>query len=377
MRGGAILKRIGALALALALLSQGVSAAAEPGPVQVSAKAAILIDAGSGRALYELNPDERMLIASTTKIMTALVALENCAPGERVKIDSRSAGREGSSMYLREGESYTVEELLYGLMLCSGNDAAAALALHTSGSEEAFAGLMNEKARSLGLTNTRFANASGLDAEGHYSSARDMARLAAQAMEDDGFRRIVSSKSAVVHGREIYNHNKLLTSYDGCIGVKTGYTKAAGRTLVSCAERDGLRLVCVTLCDRDDWRDHAALYDWAFEKYESRSVAAEDTRFRVPAAGGEGAWIEAMPEEEFRAAVERGAEVEIGLELPPLVIAPVRRGEPAGRLYASSGGVELGSVELVYAEDMPVYRRPGPLRRAMERLFRPLYLTGE
>ena len=155
------MKRIGALALALALLSQGVSAAAEPGPVQVSAKAAILIDAGSGRALYELNPDERMLIASTTKIMTALVALENCAPGERVKIDSRSAGREGSSMYLREGESYTVEELLYGLMLCSGNDAAAALALHTAGSEEAFAGLMNEKARSLGLTNTRFANASG------------------------------------------------------------------------------------------------------------------------------------------------------------------------------------------------------------------------
>ena len=230
--------------------------------VEVSATACVLMDADSGRVLYEKNGRQRMLIASTTKLMTALVALEQGTLTDVVTVTA-SHMAEGSSMYLRAGEKLTLEELLYGLLLCSGNDAALALT-ECAGGVEPFVALMNEKAAALGMKNTHFANPNGLDDEEHYSTAYDMALLACAAANEPTLRRIASTRTAAIGGRTLTNHNKLLSRMDGCIGLKTGYTKAAGRTLVSCAEREGHRLVAVTLRDGNDWNDHEMLYDRGF-----------------------------------------------------------------------------------------------------------------
>ena len=230
--------------------------------LEVSATAAVLMDADMGQVLYEKNGDRQMLIASTTKIMTALVVLEHAAPDDVITVTPDHMV-EGSSMYLKAGETVRVEELLYGLLLCSGNDAALALT-ECAGGLTPFVALMNEKAAALGMARTSFANPNGLDADGHYSTARDMAVLAAAAMENPTFRRICSSRSVTIGQRTMENHNRLLRQMEGCIGLKTGYTQAAGRTLVSCTEREGCRLVAVTLQDGNDWADHAALYDYGF-----------------------------------------------------------------------------------------------------------------
>ena len=230
--------------------------------LEVSATAAVLMDADMGQVLYEKNGDRQMLIASTTKIMTALVVLEHAAPDDVITVTPDHMA-EGSSMYLRAGETVRVEELLYGLLLCSGNDAALALT-ECAGGLTPFVALMNEKAAALGMARTSFANPNGLDADGHYSTARDMAVLAAAAVENPTFRRICSSRSVTIGQRTMENHNRLLRQMAGCIGLKTGYTQAAGRTLVSCTEREGCRLVAVTLQDGNDWADHAALYDYGF-----------------------------------------------------------------------------------------------------------------
>lgn len=227
-----------------------------------SATAAILMDGDTGEVLYEKNPDRRMLIASTTKLMTTLVVLERGGLGDVVTVTQQHIA-EGSSMYLKPGDRVTVEELLYGLLLCSGNDAALALADHCGGLER-FVAEMNRKAAELGMTGTSFANPNGLDQEGHYSTARDMARLAACAVKNETLVRLCSTRSVTVGGRTMTNHNRLLRSIDGCIGLKTGYTRAAGRTLVSCVRRNGRTLVAVTLQDGNDWADHAALYEFGF-----------------------------------------------------------------------------------------------------------------
>ena len=230
--------------------------------VEVSATACVLMDADTGLVLYRKNEDQRMLIASVTKLMTALVVLEQGEVDETVTVTAAHMA-EGSSMYLRVGEKLTLEELLYGLLLCSGNDAALALT-ECAGGVEPFVALMNEKAAALGMENTHFANPNGLDDEEHYSTAYDMALLACAAANEPTLRRIASTRTAAIGGRTLTNHNKLLSRMDGCIGLKTGYTKAAGRTLVSCAEREGHRLVAVTLRDGNDWNDHEMLYDRGF-----------------------------------------------------------------------------------------------------------------
>lgn len=230
---------------------------------RISAEAAVVMEAQTGRILYEKNGDRRMLIASTTKIMTALVALEHCALQNTVTV-SPAHMAEGSSMHLSPGETVTVEALLYGLLLCSGNDAALALAEYSAGSVDRFVDWMNAKARSLGMSGTSFANPNGLDAEGHYSTARDMAVLAACAAENPTLMRICSTVRASVAGRTMENHNRLLKTLPGCIGMKTGYTGAAGRTLVTCVRREGRLLIAVTLRDGDDWADHTALYEECF-----------------------------------------------------------------------------------------------------------------
>lgn len=249
--------------------------------LEVSATAAVLMDADMGQVLYEKNGDRQMLIASTTKIMTALVVLEHAAPDDVITVTPDHMA-EGSSMYLKAGETVRVEELLYGLLLCSGNDAALALT-ECAGGLTPFVALMNEKAAALGMARTSFANPNGLDADGHYSTARDMAVLAAAAVENPTFRRICSSRSVTIGQRTMENHNRLLRQVEGCVGLKTGYTQAAGRTLVSCTERDGCRLVAVTLRDGNDWADHAALYDYGFRlTAPRRGVQTALLRLREP-----------------------------------------------------------------------------------------------
>lgn len=234
------------------------------------------MDADTGELLYARHPDTTGLIASTTKIMTAYLA---CLAGDldrTVTIPAEAVGVEGTSLYLKEGETLTREELLYGAMVQSGNDAALALAIDVGGDEAAFVERMNDAARRLGLQNTSYANPHGLDSEGNYSTARDLALLTAKALENPDFRRICATKSVAVSGQRVLtNHNKLLWRCPGCIGVKTGYTKAAGRLLVSAAQREGRTLICVTVNDPADWKDHMALMDWGFSRYEARTVAVK------------------------------------------------------------------------------------------------------
>ena len=367
-----LLRKFTGIVLSLALIfAVKIPARAE---LAVSAKAAILMHADSGRVLYEKNADERMLIASTTKIMTAIVVLEHCELDDLVEVDSRSAGIEGSSMYLKAGESYTVEDLLYGLLLVSGNDAASALALHVADSMEEFAELMNAKAAELGLTESSFKNAHGLDEEGHYSTARDMAKLAAYCIGNEDFARIAGTVSHTVGEQTLVNHNRLLREYDGCLGIKTGYTMAAGRTLVTCAERDGARYVCVTLNDPADWDDHKALYDWAFANYSFAEVIPAGLSYEVPLISGAEMTAPAETEGAAYALIQNGESYDMELELPAFAFAPISEGDRAGRAVACSDGQEIASVRIVYSEDVEVDRElkltPG------ERFLRFWVLTG-
>lgn len=264
--------RMAAFVFAAIILTQCVCAAPE-----LSAGSAVLVDADTGEVLYAQNSREPSLIASTTKIMTALVVLEHCPLRQEVTVPPQAVGIEGSSVYLQAGECLTVEALLYGMMLCSGNDAATALALACGGSEANFVAMMNAKARELGLEDTSFANPHGLDSEKNYSTAADLAALTAHCLLNEDFVRIVSTKTATFGGRTFTNHNRLLWMADGILGVKTGYTKAAGRILVSAAERNGRRLIAVTVRDGNDWEDHCRLYDYGFARYTPRTVISAGT----------------------------------------------------------------------------------------------------
>ena len=238
--------------------------------IKVSAKAAALYNTENGSFLFTKNENERLSMASTTKIMTAIVTIENLDLDRIVAVDDRAIGIEGSSIYLKQGEEISVRALLYALMLRSANDAAAALAYEISGSTEDFALLMNEKAAELGLSDTNFENPHGLDSENHYTTAHDLAIISAYAMSNQTFREIVSSRKALIESsaekRMLINHKKMLSYYDGCIGIKTGYTKKSGRSLASAAERDGATLICITINAPDDWNDHKKLFDYGFSQ---------------------------------------------------------------------------------------------------------------
>ena len=261
------------------------------GDVGVSARSAALYEPTTATYIYEKNGDMRLPMASTTKIMTALVALENGNPDEVVTVPPEAVGIEGSSLYLREGEKITLGDLLYGLMLRSANDAATAIAVTVGGTQENFVRMMNEKAEELGLSDTHFENPHGLDAETHYTTAKELAALSAAAMENEKFRMLVSTRKKIIgegdSARLIVNHNKMLLLYDGAVGVKTGFTKKSGRCLVSAAERDGVLLIAVTIAAPDDWRDHTRLLDEGFSRVERRTVAADgEMTFNVPVIGG-------------------------------------------------------------------------------------------
>lgn len=317
----------------------------------VSARRAYVLDAVSGRVLFQRNAEERSLIASTTKIMTALIVCEQCNVLDRMRIPKEAVGIEGSSMYLQEGEVLTLQELLYGLMLSSGNDAAVALAIYCGGTVEGFAELMNDKARILGLTGTHFENPNGLDSPGHYATAADLAKLAAYAMDNPIFSKTVSTKSVKVGQRYLTNHNKLLWRLEGADGVKTGYTKAAGRILVSSATREGRRLIAVTIDDPDDWQDHQALLEEGFSRYTLRRVISRgDQVGTLEVAGGRNCQVQVLAAEDFDYALAPEEQPQVVLGGSGFVYAPAVEGTEAGHAYVLIQGKAVGKVPVVFGQ---------------------------
>lgn len=258
----------------------------QPVPPSNNAQAAALIDVTSGRMLYSKNGDDRMRIASLTKIMTAIVAIEQGNLKDSVKVTKNAFAKEGSSLFLKLGEEMSLENLVYGLMLRSGNDAASAIAEHVGGSEEGFVLMMNKKAMELGLENTHFMNPHGLDHDEHYSTANDVAKLTAYALKNPIFREIVKTPvKRAPNPNENWdykwsNKNKMLHLYEGADGVKTGYTKKAFRCLVSSATRNGQQIAAVTLNDGSDWKDHSDLLDYGFAHYPLKQLAVKGQKLQ-------------------------------------------------------------------------------------------------
>lgn len=343
-----------------------------PGKAQaVSARRAYVLDAVSGRVLYQRDPDERSLIASTTKIMTALVVCEQCNVLDRMRIPKEAVGIEGSSMYLKEGEVLTLQELLYGLMLSSGNDAAVALAIYCGGTVEGFAEMMNDKARNLGMTGTHFENPNGLDSPGHYSTARDLAILASYAMENPIFYKTVSAKNVKAGDRFLTNHNKLLWRVAGADGVKTGFTKAAGRILVSSATREGRRIIAVTIDDPNDWQDHAALLEEGFSRYQVKRIVNQgDVVGTLEVEGGLKQRVEVRAAEDFDYALASEETPRLALPGPGFVYAPAVEGQDAGYVYVLIQGNAVGKVPVEYGvtiEQIPEEEEKSFLGRLLHR----------
>ncbi len=336
-------------------------------PTDISAKAAVLIEASTGRVISAKNADMRLPMASTTKIMTALVAIENCDVSTVVTISPDAVGVEGSSIYLFEGEQLTLEDLLYALLLASANDAAAAIAIEVGGSIEGFAEMMNEKAREMGLSNTHFTNPHGLDDPEHYTTAAELAKIASVAMKNEVFRTIVSTRKRTIPQNDgegvrlLVNHNKLLNSYEGCIGVKTGFTKQSGRCLVSAAERDEIELIAVTLSAPDDWNDHKTMLDYGFSLYESRTLCGEgEFRYTMPVISGNMDYVILKNENVVALTLPKTApEIKCTAELPSFIYAPVNQGEQVGSLIYTVDGKIVAEVPLVasYSVDRIVYKK--------------------
>lgn len=322
--------------------------------VNISAASAVVIDDASNRVLYEKDAYSRRGMASTTKIMTAVIAIENLNTDDIVTVSPFAAGTEGSSVWLAPGEHMSVGDLLYSLMLSSGNDAATALAEYTAGSVDAFTALMNDKAKKIGAYNTSFSNPHGLSDENHYTTAYDLALIASYAMKNPLFREIAATKSKVVSwegsqwDRSLSNHNKLLSRLDGCIGIKTGFTKKDGRCLVSCVSRGGTELIIVTLADPDDWSDHAALADFCFEEYAPYTVCTKGKSagtFKTDGADKEE--IGLCYGEGYVTAIREGEEKLLSEKAFFDVKYPVKKGDRVGRLEIYYDGAVIGNVDIL------------------------------
>ena len=303
-----------------------------------------MIESQSGDVIYEKNAYEKLPMASTTKIMTAIVAIENCDLDKEVTIPPEAVGIEGSSLYLKQDDKMSMRELLFGLMLRSANDAAVAIAVNISGSVEGFADLMNTKAKELGLENTHFMNPNGLDDENHYTTAYDLARLTHYAMQNSAFAEIVSTLKYSVNGNTVVNHNKLLRIYEGCCGVKTGFTKKSGRCLVSAATREGVSLIAVTLNAPDDWNDHKAMFDMGFSEYKSVELCtAGSLTFELDCAGGKSDRIKVTNRDSVVVSLRQSSsEVSCIVETkgPSLLFSPIKKGtELADAVFYQNGRV--------------------------------------
>ncbi len=338
--------------------------------ISVSAGYACLMDAQTGRVIYEKNAYQKHSMASTTKIMTALLALENCNMTDIVTVSPNAAGTEGSSIYLTAGEKLSMEELLYGLMLQSGNDAAIAIAEHVGGSVDKFAQMMTARAQKTGAKNTAFRNPNGLDAEGHYTTAYDLALITREALLNSEFAEIVSTKKKNYPAKDgkkaryFTNHNRLLSSYAGCIGVKTGYTKKTGRCLVSAATKDNATLICVTLNAPNDWQDHTVLLNYGFEQTEAKPLVLSDMVLKsIPVKNGESKTLELLAGEDFYFSCtekEGLGKIRLSYKLPKEIEAPVTKGTNIGKLYVHYEKTLLKEIDLYAGVDIPYQEPPKP-----------------
>lgn len=341
-----------------ALFSRPVLAADAPQMPEVSARAAVVLDALTGRVIFEKNGEERLAMASTTKIMTALITLEQPGLDETFEADPAAIRVEGTSMGLREGDRVSLRTLAAGMLLPSGNDAANAAAVRIADSIPEFVIMMNRRAAQLGLADTNFETPSGLDGQNHYTTAKDLARLARAALQNEDFREICSQSALKVSfgnppaDRWLQNHNRLLEEYEGCIGVKTGFTKKAGRCLVSAAEREGLTLICVTLNDPDDWADHKALLDAAFAALSPAREPALPETAAVTGGKADSVRLEPGGEGTLFLTAEEASRLETEIDLPRFLYAPVAAGQEAGEVRYLLDGETIYTRPLLTAEDV-------------------------
>ncbi len=327
----------------------------------ISAHSAIVLDATSGRVIFSHNANEKRGMASTTKIMTALCALEYGDMNKIVTVSSSASGVEGSSMYLEKGEKISMTDLVYGLMLVSGNDAATAIAENVSGSIEKFAELMNKKATEIGCFDTSFSNPHGLSDEKHYTTAHDLAKITAYALQNSTFCEIVATKRKNLsagengHPRTLVNHNKFLNMYEGCIGVKTGFTKATGRCLVTSVKKDEMTFVCVTLNASDDWNDHRQLYDKAFSEYSPQKLKnANEIITSTQVKKGTENTVNLVSENDIIIPIKNGEENDIKITVEPFenLQAPISKGDIIGTLKVSINNEQCGTFPLSSDKDV-------------------------
>ncbi len=349
------MKRIFSFVLAAAIVLQ---IPAKCSAFSVSAKSAVLIETGANRIIFEKNSQEKLPMASTTKIMTAICALENTPQlDKKVRVADAAVGTEGSSIYLKCGESLTVRELIYGLMLNSGNDAAIAIAYAVCGDLDKFVELMNDTARKIGALNTSFKNPNGLDENGHYTTAADLALIASYALKNEEFKNIVSTyrKNIPYEGysyeRQLKNHNKMLKMYDGCVGVKTGFTKKSGRCLVSAAERGGAQLVAVTLNAPDDWNDHINMLNFGFENVMVEKVISKGMYLKtVPVKGGNEKSVKIVSSGDVnvcRIHSDKNSKITVKLNIKSSLIAPVNYSQVVGKAEVFLNGKKVGQTDAI------------------------------
>lgn len=328
--------------------------------LDINAKSAVVMCSGSDQVLFEKNMNEKLPMASTTKIMTALITLEEAKKENReITITEQMVPVEGSTMGLKVGDKLTLYALAQGMLLISGNDAATSAAIAISGSSEEFAKKMNLKAKEIGMENTNFVTPSGLDDENHYSTAYDMAKLASFAMNNSDFEKITSSKSMKVEYLnpkkvcEFSNSNRLLRSYDGCIGVKTGFTKKSGRCLVTCAKRDNKKIICVTLSDPNDWQDHKTLLDYGFENCKSMTLSENDLP-NVKVVGGNCDEIKVGLKSEKQITLAKDfneSDINKEINLPEFIYAPIKKGETVGYIEYKINDQKVIKSDIIALDD--------------------------
>ena len=331
-----------------------LTALADAQSVDVSAKSAIAIEVSSGEIYFQKNAHERLPMASTTKIMTALVAIESGNLEREVCVSPEAIGVEGSSIYLYRGERISLYDLLCALLLESANDAAAAIAIEIGGSISGFADMMNEKAEALGLSDTSFQNPHGLDCENHFTTAHDLAKISLAAMQNPTFREIVSTYKKVGPPNEngfsrlFVNHNKMLKNYDGAIGIKTGFTKKSGRCLVSAARRDGVELIAVTLNAPNDWQDHENMLNLGFSLYSATEIyAAGEYKAMQSVISGIDSSLVISNSEPLVAVTRGGSEICEHIEMPRFSYAPIKKNQIIGYIYYTQNGKIVAKSPLV------------------------------
>ena len=369
------MRKTASFLLLLVLFSFGCSAFDAP---SVSARSAALMVADSRELIYGKNEHEQRGMASTTKIMTALLTLECVSPQKQVTVTEQMAAVEGTSMGLLPGDKVTYHDLVYGMLLASGNDAANTAAISVAGSIPDFAKLMNNRAKQIGMHNTSFVTPSGLDDENHYSTAYNMALLGCEAITNPDFLSACSSVQAkLCYGNEPYtrylsNHNRLLKTFDGAVGIKTGFTKKSGRCLVSAAERDGVTLVCVTLNAPNDWQDHKALLEYGFDCVSVKTLDCALPQLTVYGGDVEKVSVE-LCEPLSIAAFCNSDRISTQVIIKPYSIAPLKKGDIAGEVRISVDGKTVKSFPVTVKEDVKattqeVFEKTSIFKRIAEKI---------